>query len=404
MKHIVITFMAALAAATATGATVQQPKFDLARFTTAMDALMDARYSDDTPGAAWLVAVDGNIIYDRGVGLADLDTREKIDGNTAFNIASISKQFTAMGLLALQERGLVDISDPVAKYFPHYRSPMWQRITLAHLLSHSSGVPDARPRHDRQWVLHATDAQSMEYFHDLDSLKFAPGTAYDYINPTFQLVAAVIAQVAGTSFEEYQQRRVFDRAGMTNVRYFFAGVPIPHMAHGYIVNDGTDSGENDNGTAKERPTAARDYVDRNGTHWAECDYGEETFFATRADGGIYTSTHDLLQWEMALRHNLVAGEAMKRLAYTPRTTVSGSPWCTYQNRPHTAYGLGFFIDDTPGRTRKVYHTGDNGGFQAYLANYDDGRVVVVMLENRNDHDRWATQQAVEDLLRPLLAR
>ncbi len=370
-----------------------------ARLTASLDSLLEANYRADAPGAALLIAVDGNIIYDRGIGVADMETGEKIDGNTNFNIASISKQFTVVGLLRLQERGLVNVDDPVAKYYPEYRGDIWKKVTLRHLMSHSSGVPDTRPRDDREWMLRATDDESMEYFHDLDSLKFEPGTDYDYINPTFQLIYGIIQKRGGMEFEQYQQQNVFGPAAMTNVRYFKADRHIPHMAHGYIVNDGSDSGENDNGTTKQRDVTTHDFVDGSGTHWAECDYGEETFFATRADGGIYTSTHDLLNWEMALRDNKVMKEESKKLAYKPHTQVSGSTWCTYQNRPYTHYGLGWFVDRTPGQREKIYHTGDNGGFQAYLAKWENGRVVVAMLENRNDHDRWAMQLEIERLLR-----
>lgn len=374
-------------------------KENVAQLRVELDSLLEANYREDAPGAALLIAVDGKVLYDRGIGLADVVTGEPIDGNTNFNIASISKQFTVVGLLKLQERGLVNVEDNVAKYYPDYSSAMWQRIKLRHLLSHSSGVPDARPRTDRNWMIHATDDESMTYFKELDSLKFEPGAAYDYINPTFQLIYGIIQAQSGMDFEEYQQQYVFGPAGMTNVRYFKAERDIPHMAHGYIVNDGSDSGENDNGATKSREVINEDYVDGAGVHWAECDYGEETFFATRADGGIYTSTHDLLKWEMAMRDNKVIAASLKNLAYRPHTQVSGSPWCSYQNRPNTSYGLGWFIDRTPGVSEKIYHTGDNGGFQAYLAKWDNGRVVVTMLENRNDHDRWAMQQAIERLLR-----
>ena len=203
-----------------------------AQLTASLDSLLEANYRDDAPGAALLIAVDGKVIYDRGIGVADMETGEKIDGNTNFNIASISKQFTVVGLLKLQERGLVDINDAVAKYYPEYRSDNWKKVKLWHLMSHSSGIPDTRPRGDRNWMIHATDDESMEYFRDLDSLKFEPGTDYDYINPTFQLIYGIIQQRSGMEFEQYQQQNVFGPAKMTNVRYFRANRNIPHMAHG----------------------------------------------------------------------------------------------------------------------------------------------------------------------------
>ena len=87
-----------------------------------------------------------------------------------------------------------------------------------------------------------------------------------------------------------------------------------------------------------------------------------------------------------------------QLAYTPHVEVTGSKWSSYQNRPNTYYGLGWFIDKTPGYPRKVYHTGDNGGFQAYLAKYPEKEVTIIILENRNDNDRWSLATAIDKIL------
>ncbi len=372
-KLKLITGHVTLATLLLTGACSHSNTGDRENLIAGLDSLLEANYSDDAPGCALLIAENGKIIYDRGIGIADLSTGEKIDGNTAFNIASCSKQFTAVGFLRLHEQGTVGLDDTIATYFPEYHGEMWKQVTFRHLLSQCSGVPDARPRDNRDLMIHANDSVSMAYFSDLDTLKFKPGSAYDYINPTFLLVSTVIERLTGMDFEQYQQDSVFAPAGMSDVRYFAPERVIPHMAHGYVTDD---TG-----------------------HWTECDYGEETFFATRADGGIYTSTHELFNWEMALRDNRVITSQSRDMAYSPHITVTGSTWSDYQNRPHTHYGLGWFIDDTPGQETKVYHTGDNGGFQAYIAKWDNSRVVVIMLENRNDHDRWQMQLEIERLLR-----
>ena len=338
---------------------------DIIRLQERLDSVMTSHYSPSAPGAALLVAKEGNILYDKGVGIADMETGEKIDGNTAFNIASISKQFTAIGALKMQEMGLINLEHSVARYFPEMESDQWKKVRLRHLLSHSSGVPDARPRDDRNFMLFATDEQSVSYMTALKDFHFEPGTSYEYINPTFDLFYFITEKVTGMRFVDFQKKYIFDKAGMENVQYF---------------------------------TLAGDYVDGNGVHWAECDYGEETFFATKADGGIYTTTHDFLRWEKALASNLLVKETSKIKAYTPHTMVTGSPWSGYQNRPYTWYGYGWFIDKTPGREVKIYHTGDNGGFQAYAAKYEQSAVNVIMLENQNTVDRWTLQLLIEKIL------
>lgn len=344
-----------------------------------IDSLLSTRYDKEGPGAAILIARGDSVLIDKGYGLADLSLGTKIDGNTMFNIASVSKQFTAVGILKLQEMGKLNIDDRISKYFPNFADKRWKRIRLRHLMSHSSGVPDTRTG-SRDFILYATDAQSISYMAALDSFKFKPGTEYDYINPTFDLLGIINGQVSGLGFDEYQRQYVFEPSGMKSVTYFEAGKTIPNMAHGYVQveNDGT------------LPTGTR--------RWKERDYGEESFFATKADGGIYTTTHELLNWENALRDCKCISAASRDLAYGKHIKVSGSKWCDYQNRPNTWYGYGWFIDDTPGMPLKVYHTGDNGGFQAYLAKYPSCDVKVIMLENRNDIDRWTTQIAIEKIL------
>lgn len=371
---------------------------NLKRVEARLDSLLHATYSENAPGAALLIAKNGKAIYDKGIGIADMATGEKIDGNTAFNIASISKQFTAIGALKMQEMGLIDLNHSVSRYFPELSHEIWRKVKLKHLLSHSSGVPDARPRDDREFTLTATDEQSVEYMKDLHALHFEPGSAYEYINPTFDLFYVITEKKTGMKFVDFQKKHIFDRARMKNVQYFTPEAIIPHMAHGYIVNEDAEVSGSDSDYSKKREKAENDYVDGNGVHWAECDYGEETFFATKADGGIYTTTRDFLRWENALRRNIIVKKSSKRQAYTPHTVVTGSKWSGYQNRDNTWYGYGWFIDKTPGREVKIYHTGDNGGFQAYAAKYERSRVNVIMFANQSTVDRWPLQLTIERIL------
>ena len=338
-----------------------------------LDTLFGARYpSPGEPGASVLIAAGDKVLYERQWGTADMATGRAIDADTRFNIASVSKQFTAISALALAEQGRLDLDAPLAPHFPQWPSRVWRRVTLRHLLSQSSGIPDLRPRTDRWAMIFANDDYSMSYFNTLDTLQFEPGSAYDYVNPTFIVASREIARVTGQAFVRWQQSFIFDPLGMTSTCYFSPdGVPGA-VAHAYAqASDG---------------------------RWDLFEYGRETFFATRPDGGIYSTPRDLLRWERGLRDGRLVSAATLAEAYRPHVTVSGSPWCDYQNRLNTSYGLGFFIDTTPGRPVKVYHTGDNGGFQAYVAKYPSRDVVIIVLENRNDRDRWSMALAIDDIL------
>ena len=346
-----------------------------------IDSLFTKRYSPQpNPGGAVLILKGDSIIFDKGYGIADTELNSAIDGNTFFNIASVSKQFTAVAILKLQEEGKLDINNSIydihpnlTKHLPKKREP-FSKITVKDLMAHSSGIPDSRPRTDRNFTLTATDMQSIEYMKNLKELNFEPGTQYEYMNPTFQLLYVIIEELSGKSFEQYMREEIFSPAGMEETLYFEADRAIPRMAHGYIAN---------NDTIAPADKTFREY-----------DYGEETFFATKADGGIYTSTHEFAQWEKALRKNTIISEALKLEAHSPITKITGSKYSSYQNRPYTSYGYGWFIEDKPNMPRKIYHTGDNGGFQIYAGRYPDKELLILVFENRNDYSRW---KMVEEL-------
>lgn len=364
MKHLLAILTVILAA------TLSAAAADFAQ----VDSILAARYRPSEPGAAVLIARGDSIIYERYFGLADMDRAAPVDSATQFCIASISKQFTVMALLQQDAQfaepgGLLD--SPASRWFD-FPQDFWQRVTLRHLASHTSGVPDTRPRADRDWCVHATDDQSIEYFPSVDSLRFLPGAYYDYLNPSFILLARVVERLSGKEFTDYMRKHVFEPAGMRYTYYFSPDRAGSRESHAYVA----------------------DSLGR----WHEYDYGEETFFGTRPDGGIYTTARDLLRYENALRDGRIADTHRRELAYSPLVSVTHSPRCDYQRYPDTWYGLGLFVDCPDGLPRKVYHTGDNGGYQAYLAKYPDQDIKIIVLENRNDHSRRELAEAIDRAL------
>ena len=356
-----------------------------------LDRLCSSLFPADEPGAAVLVMKGDDILFDKGYGIADIDTKKPIDGNTFFNIASVSKQFTAVAILQLAEQGKLSLEDPVSQYFPEFKAPFWKDIQIKHLLSHSSGVPDARGGIPRELKIKGDEALAMSYLPDLDFVHFQPGTAYEYINPTFVMCGAIVEKVTGQPFVEYVAENIFRPAGMAQTLYFDPAHQelIPNMAHGYEYADVEDMPEErtaDSSTSNEPK------------NWYEYDYGEETFFATRPDGGIYSSTHEFVQWEKALRANKVFSEASRVDAQSPHTYASDSPWSDYQNRPNTWYGYGWFIEPKTDTSKEViYHTGDNGGFKILAARYPEDEALVLVFANRADWDRYELMQKIEEI-------
>lgn len=357
-----------------------------------IDSLCESLFPADEPGAAVLILQGDDVIFDKGYGIADIDTKAKIDGNTFFNIASVSKQFTATAILQLVERGDLSLDDPVSKFHPEYEAPFWNDIKIRHLLSHCSGVPDARRGYTLEERIHGDDARAMEYLTKLDFLNFAPGDAYEYMNPTFVLCGDIVSKVSGKPFSEYVTENIFIPAGMNQTLYFDPAIEdqIPNMAHGYEYEDTTDMPEER--TASATPVEGP-------KNWYELDYGEETFFATKPDGGIYTSTHQFLQWEKALRENKVISEESRVMAQSPKVCCTDSPYSDYQNRPNTWYGYGWFIEPKTDTTAEViYHTGDNGGFKILAARYPESNALILIFANRADWDRYELMQKFEEIL------
>jgi len=331
-----------------------------------IDSLFQSLYPSNEPGVAVLIMKGDSIVFDKGYGIADMEKMTKIDGNTFFNIASVSKQFAAVAVMMLAEEGKLSLEDNVKKWFPDFRADFFEKIKIKHLLSHTSGIPDARDRSNRNFVLTATDVDSYSYMKNLDTLNFEPGTEYEYMNPTFQLLYTIIEKASGMQFDTFMRDRIFLPCGMNETTYFEAGKEIPRMAHGYLF-------------------------DSTSNNFREFDFGEESFFATKADGGIYTSTRDFTKWEIALRDNKLISEQMKNTAHSPKISI--------KDMPYTSYGYGWFIQEKPGYPVKVFHTGDNGGFQIYAGRYPDNKILYLIFSNRNDRDRELSASKLDKIFK-----
>lgn len=325
-----------------------------------IDQIFGAVYNNpNEPGAAVLIMQGNDTLYSRCFGLADMVTREPVTFATNFCIASVSKQFSAVALMQLAEEGKLSLSDPLSKFFPEFQAPFFHDITLHHIMSHTSGIPDARPRDDRNFVLYSNDITSVQYMRTLDHLNFEPGTQYEYINPTFQLIYQIVERTSNTPFENYMKQNIFGRIGMETCCYYEPNRQIAHMAHGY-----------------ERDTNGQ---------WKEYDYGEESFFGTKADGALYCSINDFVTWERALRDNRVWTASSKRLAYQPWVRIPADAEYGYQ--PYTGYGYGFFVQDYPGQPTHVYHLGDNGGFTIYAGKIPERDLIFLFFSTRPDIER-----------------
>lgn len=302
---------------------------------------------------AVLVAEGDRVIHRAAHGFADRGKGVPLAPEHRFRIASVSKQFTAAAILRLQDKGVLSVDDPVCRWIEPCPEA-WRSVTIHHLLSHQSGVPDLMSRPDwgrlrwRAW----TSDQLLEDT-TRQALDFAPGTDADYSNAAYNLLGTVVERATGRPFHEHLRADLLDPLGLRNTGYDDETVAL---ATGY---DGDDP--------RRRSNASLVF----------------------AAGGLYSTVDDLHRWTRALHGGRVLSERSYKqmIAADPtrlyRSVVRGTP---------QTYAYGLFVG-APGMRvqpsfadRQIFHTGSWSGFRAYLAWQPERDVTVVVLSN--DYALW----------------
>jgi len=320
---------------------------------------------------AVLVARGDQVLFRQVYGQADYEADRPLNLDTPFRLASISKQFTAVALLKLQDEGKLSLTDPVCRWIQPCPDA-WAPLTLSHLVSHTSGIPDlmARPA----WGLRRVTPATLDEL-TIDSaqyrLAFEPGTRVRYNNAGFNLAADVIERASGQPFDTYLQTALFDPIGMSRTGLGDA----PYGAMGYA---------NFPGGLTPQPNANVSIV--------------------IGAGAIYSTLDDMLAWSRALH----GGEILSSASYqqfladhAPDDTPSE------RGRPRRDYGYGVFTNRLGQRVspqfheRQIYHTGSWSGFRNLMTYQPDAEVTVIVLSN-NYHSReqvfLISQQAMAEAL------
>jgi CubicO group peptidase (beta-lactamase class C family) len=308
--------------------------------------IMEEVHAKSFMGAA-LVAKGDEVWLNKGYGSADLEWNQANSASTRFRLASVTKQFTAAAVLLLEERGKLSVNDPVKKYLTDAPSA-WDAITLHHLLSHTSGVPNLTnlqqfPDYTATMGIKATPAQLIARFRDRP-LDFPPGERFSYSNSGYILLGAVIEKVSGMSYAQFVQDNIFTPLGMKDSGYDVTEAILPQRAQGY--ERGAPSPTNPSGV----------------TH-APFIHMSIPFSA----GGLYSTTTDMLKW----MQGLTGGKLLKSESVVRMTTP---------NKDGYAYGLSV----RPLGGRKAYsHGGGIEGFNTFLVHYPESQVTVIVLANLN---------------------
>jgi CubicO group peptidase (beta-lactamase class C family) len=324
------------------------------------DARLARIGSPRDPGAGVIVLRDGQMAYLGVRGVADLQGMRPIDGRTAFRLASVTKQFTAMAVMLLVRDGRLRYEDALTDLFPGF--PDYGRgITVRHLLNHTSGLPDYEdlmpPADPKTPVEQAQidDAGVLELLKGQTAGWFVPGALWRYSNSGYVLLGLIVEKVSGRSFPTFLRERIFAPLRMDNTVAFVRGRnTVPDRAFGYA---------------------------KDGRRWRFADQSPTS--ATLGDGGVYSSLYDLTLWDEALRSNRLLGQADMAPALVP-VRVTGKGPVGPDGKP-ADYGFGWFLNGWQGRPR-MWHYGETSGFRTSIQRFTSDGLTVIVLANRADID------------------
>lgn len=304
--------------------------------------LNEQGFTTESPGLSLLVAKDGKTIYKTGLGMADLENDVKANTNHVFEIGSITKQFTAVSILILEEQGKLSIDDDITTYIKDYPT-QGKTITIHHLLNHTSGIKSYTNM--PSFIQHArtdmTPTELIDVFKN-EPMEFDPGTQYNYNNSGYVLLGHIIEIVSGQNYADFIKANIFDKLGMSNSFYGSMTQIIPNRARGYSE---TDSG------------------------FSNASYLSLTI--PYAAGSIMSTTEDLLKWQNAVSANtLISKNALNR-------AINGSK---LDNGDDIPYGYGWIKGNIRG-SRTYEHSGGIFGYSSNGIFLPEENMYVIGLTN-----------------------
>lgn len=309
----------------------------------ALDALLAKQFNENEPGAVALVVKNGAPVYRKAFGMADLEHNVKMTPDHVFGIGSMTKQFTAVGILILVERGSLSLQDSITRFISD--SPVkWNNVTIHHLLTHTSGVKSYTEleKWRKIWRNDLTTQEMIDVFKD-EPLDFAPGEAWHYSNSGYFLLGVVIEKVSGMNYAEFVEKEIFEPLSMENTYYGSRSRIIPNRAMGYQRN-------------KEFRNA--EYL---------------SYSQPFAAGALMSTVDDLWKWQQAIQdHRLLKSETIGK-AFVNYPVNNGKP---------SYYGYGWMLDEINGSLTHE-HSGGIFGYSSNAIHLPDEEVYVVVLSNCN---------------------
>ena len=299
------------------------------------------------PGAALSVVRDGKIIKTRGYGLANVELDVAVKPESIFQTGSVGKQFTATAVMMLVEEGKIAVSDKISKFIADTPAT-WKEITVRHLLTHTSGIPDYTGEGQAgnevaiSYRKDYTEDEMVQAF-EKAPLDFQPGEKWSYSNSGYVILGVIIHKVTGKFYGDFLQERIFQPLEMKATRIISEADIIPNRCAGYELVKGVLKNQ----------------------EWVA------PMLNTTADGALYTNVLDLAKWDAAL----YTEKLLKRASFEQMWTA-----VTLNNGRTYPYGFGWDVEKVNGH-RLYEHGGTWQGFKMHIARYVDDKLTIILMTN-----------------------
>jgi len=318
-----------------------------------------------------LIAENSKPVYYKTFGYREFENQIPLQKTDIFELASVSKQFTAMILMMLKEKGLLNYDDSVSKYL----EIPYKGITIRDLLTHTSGLPDYQDIMDKYWDKSrvAGNPDCIEYLNRYAPPKhFEPGDKYEYSNTGYMLLASIAEIASGKDFIEMCRKWIFRKLKMksTDIRTLEEKKATKNFAIGHIYVE-----------ERSKWVRADSFPSSNYTIWLGNRKGP---------GRISSTAFDLLKWDKALYTEKLIKQSSLQEAFTPMKLNDGS---------FSDYGFGWVLKTDPSFGKIVWHNGDNPGYKTQIIRYIDKKKTIIILNNNAHQDFVGLIKALEEILK-----
>lgn len=335
-----------------------------------IDSLVKLKYSNGFNGSV-LVIDNGKELYKKSFGYANFESKELLNNNSVFELASCSKQFTGMAIMMLVEQGKINYSDNIQKYIPNLP---YENITVENLLTHTSGLPDYMDLLQKHWdkKKFATNYDMVDLFKKYKpKVYFSPNETFDYSNTGYALLSIIIEKASGITYAEFLDKNIFKPLEMKNTRVYNTrrsnGEKINNYAYGYVYSD-----------KLKKYILPDSLIDLQFVIYLD---------AITGDGTVNTSVSDLAIWDNAIRQNKLVQKSTLSKALTPYKLKNGT---------ESEYGYGQFIINGDKNEKLIHHGGGWPGYSTFILHFIDRKATIIVLSNNEyeNTDKLVDQIAV----------